>query len=211
MNTKSFVAVFILSIILLSQLLFAEIQPLSVNEIDDKATYTVLENGDVKVEEIITLSASAYQQFKSKYPTLDMFTRWFKPKNTPTQIEDLQININEINRKINATYSIKGWAINKGEYWNVVAGEEGEKIILSAQTGNTLVFTFSTQNGDFKQITTSSVHFPQDAKNIKFDSTTNKIRYELAYNSGGIWNLLFIGLGVVFLGAAAVNQFYLKY
>lgn len=211
MNSKHiFGIIFVLFLLLIAPIVFAEVQPISVNEMNDKATYTVLDNGDVKVEEIITLSASSYQNFKNKYPTISMFARLFKPKNIPIQIENLNINMDEMNNKINATYLIKGWAVNKGEYWEIIGEKEGEKLTLSAQTGNTLVFTVVSQSGDFKQTTTSTVVFPSDAKNIKFESSTNKITYELPYK-GGIGNLIFLGLAVFFIGAAAVNHLYLKY
>jgi len=188
----------------------AAIQPLSVNELTDRITSTVLANGDIAVSETLTFSASAFQRFKEEYPIPSQFKRVFSPRTTPMQMDNFTMSIDEVNNKLSANYVLKGAAINKGEsLWEITAGAEGQKITLSAQNGNVLVFTISVQNGDFRQDTTTTMTFPAGAKNIEFDSSKNKITYELGYNSGG--SLLFLGLAIVFAGLAVGNYFLMKY
>jgi hypothetical protein len=199
-----------LLLVVIDQPALAAIDPLSVNELTDRITSTVLANGDLAVSETITFSASAFQKFKAEYPIQSQFKRIFSPRNTPIQMENFTMSLDEMNNKLSANYILKGKAVNKGEsLWEIIAGDEGEKISLSAQTGNTLVFTMSTQSGDFRQDTTNTVTFPSGAKNIEFDSAKNVISYELPYNSGG--NIAFLGLAIVLAGLAAGNWFVMKY
>jgi hypothetical protein len=187
----------------------AQVEPPVVYEMDNKVTFSVLENGDAQVKEVISLSAAGFIEFRKQYPMLSMLARLFKPKNIPLQIENLKIDIDETNNKITATYIIKGASINKRDYWELIVASEGEKVTLSAQTGNTLVFTFTGPVGvGFRIITTSTVILPLDAKNIKFDETTNKIRYELPQKAAPMIftsNIIFLVIAGIAIILAIVN------
>ncbi len=201
---------FVILLMFLISIAFATAEPLSVTEIDEKITYTVLQNGDMKAESILIFSAHAFQQFKEKFPILSMFIRLFKPANVSVQIENIDLKVDDLNNKITATFIRKGAATNKGEYWEIGVADEDEKVTLSAQTANSLIFTSVFQDANSKVTTVSTVIFPPEAKNIKFDATTNKITYELPYDAG-IRSWIFLGLGIVLLAGAGVNQFYIKY
>ncbi len=201
---------FVILLMFLISIAFATAEPLSVTEIDEKITYTVLQNGDMKAEGISIFSAHAFQQFKEKFPILSMFIRLFKPANVSVQIENIDLKVDDLNNKITATFIRKGAATNKGEYWEIGVADEDEKVTLSAQTANSLIFTSVFQDANSKVTTVSTVIFPPEAKNIKFDATTNKITYELPYDAG-IRSWIFLGLGIVLLAGAGVNQFYIKY
>lgn len=214
MKSTSILGIFFLLAVFWAQLVFAAAQPMSVTEIDEKITYTVLENGDMQAVDTLTLSAAAYQQFKENYPTLSTFARLFKPANTPMQMENMDIKLDDMANKITATYLVKGAAINKGEYWEMEGGEK--KVTLSAQTPNSLIFTSMSQSGDTKLTTTSTINFPANVQDLKFDTSTNNITYKVTYiQMSSLWGWI-LGGGLFifsfgFLILAALNHFLLKY
>ncbi len=210
MKKKNCLIIIIVLLTLINmQTVFAQVETPVVYEMDDKATYTILENGDAQVKEIISLSASGFIEFKKQYPMLSMLTRLFKPKNMPIQIENLKIDVDEANNKIIATYIIKGASVNKKNYWELIVAGEGEKVTLSAQIGNMLVFTFTGPVGTgFRIIITSTVMLPSDAKNIIFDESTNKIRYEMPQKAAPMaftGNIIFLIIAVAAIMLAIAN------
>ena len=149
----------LLTVILSATPILSQVEPPVVYDIEDKVTINILENGDAKVTEVISMSAIAFAMFRKEYPQLSMLTRLFKPRNMPIQIENLDIKVDEANNKLTATYVIKGAAVNRGKYWEVLlAAARGEKVTLSAQTEKSLVFTATSYvTGEIREISTLSL------------------------------------------------------
>jgi hypothetical protein len=208
----SILILMLLAIILLDGFTtWAQVQPLTVLELEDKATYNIAENGDAYVEEVISMSATAFVSFKQQYPMLSMLTRLFKSKRTDVEITNLNIQVDEANNRIIAKYIIKGAAVYKKDYWELKIASEKQKVTLSAQTGNTLVFTFAgAVTTDTRMIITSTINLPKEAKNIKFISDTNTLRYEYtpptASGLSMAGNPIFLVLGLVLAIFAIANM-----
>ncbi|MEM0235338.1 hypothetical protein [Thermofilum sp.] len=208
----SILILMLLAIILLDGFTtWAQVQPLTVLELEDKATYNIAENGDAYVEEVISMSATAFASFKQQYPMLSMLTRLFKSKRTDVEITNLNIQVDEANNRIIAKYVIKGAAVYKKDYWEMKIASEKQKVTLSAQTGNTLVFTYAgAVTTDTRMIITSTINLPKEAKNIKFISDTNTLRYEYtpptASGLSMAGNPIFLVLGLVLAIFAIANM-----
>lgn len=188
---------------------YAQTQPPTVYEMEEKSTTIVLENGDAQVKEVISVSAAGFRIFKQRFPMLSMYARLFKPMNQPIDIEDLKIDVDEANNNITASYTIRGASVNKGDHWEITVAPEGQKVTLTAQSGNSLVFTFIGQvTQEFRAIVTVTVTLPEQAGNIRFDRSTNKINYELpqkkAVAIGG--NPIFLITAGICMALAASNQ-----
>ncbi|MFH2106913.1 MAG: hypothetical protein ABII22_06660 [Candidatus Micrarchaeota archaeon] len=200
----------ILFLIAFVSLAFSQMD-MPVSEVSDKSTVTLLPNGDANVEEVLTFSASAFTNFKQQFSSLSTFARVFEPKSTPNQMENLDIKMDEMKNTLTATYEIRGIAVNKRDYWEIQISPEGQKITLSAETGNAFVFTTTGNSGLYNTIITSTIKLPEGAKNAKFDSSTNKLKYELPYEQKTGGNILFMISAILLIGAAAFNHFYMEY
>jgi hypothetical protein len=207
----SILILMLLAIILLDGFTtWAQVQPIAVLEIEDKATNNIAENGDAYVEEVISMSATAFASFRQQYPMLSMLTRLFKSKRTDVEITNLNIQVDEANNRIIAKYIIKGAAVYKKDYWEMKIASEKQKVTLSAQTGNILVFTYAGMvTTDTRMIITSTINLPKEATNIKFMSDTNTLRYEYTpATASGLsmaGNPMFLVLGVVLAIFAIAN------
>ena len=206
------VASIILTMIFINTMIAsAQVEPPTIIEMDDKLTFTVLDNGDAQVKEVISLSAAAFASFRRQYPTLSMLARLFKSQRLEAELVDLKIELDEVNNRVIATYTIKGASVNKRDYWEIRVAGEKQKVTLSAQTENTLVFTFvGTVTSEMRMIITSTVILPKGSKNIKFSSETNTIRYEYAPIAAMpgtqlTGNPILLMAGGAFVALAAVN------
>ncbi len=201
-NYKLFLIIFAAAFFIFSaNLALAQLQPVSVSEMDDKSETTILENGDAKVKEVISMSTSAYVSFKQRYPVLSMFTRIFKPANMPTQIENLNLSLDEGKNQIIADYTMKGAAVNQGDHWEIEAtsAETGEKIDLVSQNNNVLVFSMvGSSDAEIRMITTVTLKLPKQAKNINFDKEASKVTYKMSSTILGE-KMIFLVLGAVFM------------
>jgi len=174
----------------------------------DKSNVTILLNGDAQVTEVITMSATAFASFKQNYPQLSMFSRIFKPANSPMQIENLNISIDEFNNKIIASYLVVGQAVNKGDFWEIVVAQEGADVTLSAQSGRTVVFTFvGMSTTQTREIITSTITLPEGAYNIQFQESTNKLRYSLPAQASPAGVMVIIAIILIILGV--LNYFFI--
>jgi len=211
-NKIKFVVFAAVVLCLTAGFVFSQTQPLSVYEMDDKSETIVLRNGDAKVKEVITMSASAYVSFKQKYPVLSMFTRIFKPANMPTQIENLDLKLDEGKNQIIAEYLMKGAAVNQGDHWEIKssASETGEKIDLVSQKGNVLVFTMIGQSDpSTKMVTTVNLTLPGGARDIVFDKEAQIVTYKM-FSILSARNTIFVILGIVFTLLGVANYIFLK-
>jgi hypothetical protein len=212
---RKYLPIFIISILLTAisiNTLFvsAQVEPPATIEMEDKVTCNVIYNGDAHVEEVISMSAAAFANFRQRYPMLSMLARLFKSQRLNAELSNLKIGVDEVNNRVTATYIIKGAAINRKDYWEIKVASEKQKITLSAQTGNTLVFTFVMMaTSEIRMIITSTITLPKEAKNIKFDSETNTIRYEYTPTTTPSLQLtgnpILLVAGVVFAILAVAN------
>lgn len=197
------VTVLLMSGLMVSSEVTAQVQPPTIIEVNDKSSVTIFANGDAQAKEEISMSASAFASFKAYYNPLSMLTRELKSQRLDMELTNVNINLDEANNKVTVTYIIKGAAVNKKDYWELKVARENEKVTLSSQTGNVLVFTYvGAVTSDVRWIITTTTTLPQEAKNINFISETNTIRYEYSPTLGGpqlSGNLLFLIAGGILI------------
>jgi len=170
--------------------------------IDGTMRVSVDESGNAKVEETWKFTPNLYLQMKQAYPTTYMLKREFENKRSDVEYENMKIEWDDTNNQIRATYTLLGFAVNKGSYWEVKMGND---LTLSTQTGNTLVLTAVQPlfNGQGRLIETITVTLPRDAKNVRFEN--GAIKYELPYKESGK-NPIFLGLaGIALVGLVLLN------
>ncbi len=188
----------------------AQVQPPVVLEVNDKSSVTILPNGNAQIREEISMSLAAFARFKAYYNPLGMLTRELKSYRTDVELTNVSISVDEANNRVIVTYTALGAAVNKKDYWELKVASEKEKVTLSAQTGNVLVFTFvRAATSDIRWIMTVTVTLPQEAKNIRFISETNTLRYEYTpqttqEESRPSRNLLFLVSGMVSIAIGAI-------
>lgn len=187
-------------------------EQVSIFEVEDKSDAVVQDNGDAKVKDVITMSASAFADFRQRFPVLSTFIRTFKPANLPSQMENVDIKLDEGKNQIIAGYILKGVSVNRGDHWEIdyFAAEGVDKVNLSAQNKNVLVFNITGQvTQEMREVTTITVKLPDKAKEIKFDSDTKKITYKLSEKMA-TGNFTFFLLAIVFLFVGVLSLFLLK-
>jgi len=164
----------------------AQIQPPTVFEIEGVRVLNVSDTGMASVREEIKFSAQAFTLFRQIYNPLSTFVRELEPRTIPEQIENLDIKLDEANNKLTATYTLLGAAVYKGNgVWELRIAEQSEKLTLSAQHGNTLVFTHVYGAGwDYRIVETLTVNLPAKAQSIKYDEDEKKITYVLNVSTG---------------------------
>ena len=184
------------------------LEPTSVMELNDSSAAKILANGDATVVEDISLTATAFANFKQQYPQLSMFARFFDQKTMPIQIEDLDVQVDEFNNKIVAKYTVKGMAVNNGNnLWGIAIAVEGQKIVLSAQTETAVVFSYADQTSGYNKMITTTYNLPAGVTQIVFNKESNILSYVLEIpedTSFGNW--VFLALGILLLGGAVINQ-----
>jgi|GEM_PF-5113307 len=193
-----------------SGVVFAQIEELVTYEMNDKITANIQPNGDVKSEELMELSAGAYQAIKAAYPNWNAFMRLFKPENTPVEMTDLTLDVDDMANKITATYTTKGASVNKGDHWEMEAATAGTKITLASQNKEQMIFAYSEDLGGFKLTTTTTLNFPPGAKNLEFDSSKNIVSYELNY-SPAVGRIIFLAFGIICLILVGINHYVVKF
>jgi len=200
-------AIILLFIAFVSYVSHAQIQPITVFEIQGVRTINVLDTGVAEVKEEIKFSAQAYIAFKRVYNPLSTFVRELEPRTNPVQIENLSINVDDANNKLTATYTLLGAAVYKGNgVWEIEIAEPGEKLTLTAQHGNTLVFANVYGAGeDYKIMETVTVNLPAGAKNVKYREDEGKITYELSVSTGASNDsMLYAGIALSIIGGAMI-------
>jgi len=200
--------IILLSIAFISMIPYAQIQPPTVFQIDGVATIDVLDNGIADVKEEIKFSAQAFMAFKQVYNPISTFVRELRPRTSPTQIENLSINLDEANNKLELKYTLLGAAVYKGNgLWELEIAEPGEKLTLSTQHGNTLVFTRVYAAGEeYRIMETLTVNLPAKAENIRYDEDEGKISYKLDVNAGASNNnMLYAGIALILIGGVVIT------
>ena len=188
------------------------VEQISVSEVEDKSDTTILANGDAEVKEVATMSATAFANFRQKYPVLSTFIRVFKPDNMPSQMEDVDIKLDEGKNQVIMEYTLKGVAVNRGDYWeiNYFITEGVNKVSLSAQNKNILVFNVAGQiTQEMREMTTITVKLPDKASEVNFNSDSKKITYKLP-GKMITGNITFLILAVVFFVVGFLSFFLFK-
>jgi len=199
--------IILLSIAFINVILHAQIQPPTVFEIEGVTTIDVLENGVADVKEEIKFSAQAFVAFKQTYNPISTFVRELRPRTSPTQIENLSINLDEANNKLTLKYTLLGAAVYKGNgLWELEVAEPGEKLTLSTQHGNTLVFTrVYAAGGEYRIMETLTINLPAKAESIRYDADEGKISYRLDVNTGASNNnMLYTGIALILVGGVVI-------
>lgn len=191
----------------------AQSAPSSILRLNDAMTANILPNGDASAKEVISMSALQYAQFKQNYPTISMMTRLFNPAYSDNQYVNLIVTPNDQNNSVVATYILQGISINQGggNWAFQIPNSQGTSLTLSAQTANTMVFTWVLSvSANQQQIITATINFPSSATNLHFDSSTNTVTYSLAAPApsssgniallGGGIAMLVAGIGLMFFG-----------
>jgi len=201
----------LLFIAIVSAVSHAQVQPPTVFEIEGVTTLNVLDNGIAYVREEIKFSAQAYIAFKRVYNPISTFVRELRPRAAPEQIENLSISLDEANNKLTATYTLLGAAVYKGNgLWELAIAKPGEKLTLTTQHGNTLVFTHVYGAGeDYKIMETLTVNLPAKAENIRYDTDEGKISYKLNVDiNTGMFNnsnMLYAGIALMLIGGVVMT------
>ncbi len=180
----------------------AQIKPLSVFEVNGKRVINITDTGNAHVKEEIKFSAQAYIAFKKIYNPISTFIRELEPKASPTQIENLTIKLDDASNKLTAKYDLLGKAIYKGNgEWEVKIAEPGDKLQLTSQNGNTLIFTNIHAVGeDYKIMETITVNLPSKAKHPVYHEDEGTITYTLSIKTQKSVSLKYAGLGLIILG-----------
>ncbi len=201
----------ILTMLVLCSPLLASAQPIALGqptkgielpvklEIDDILNMTVMENGLVKVDEVVKATATGYLILKQQYPLSFLFKRFIEMDKADVELENLTVNFDDANRRVTASYVALGMTAKKMDKW--VFSMEGDAK-LTTRAGNTLVFskTFPMPLGGKKNMVIT-VHLPESASDVSVTSEGGytRIYYRLP-SSGSGGNLILMGI----LGALIV-------
>ncbi|MEB3773218.1 MAG: hypothetical protein GSR82_06015 [Desulfurococcales archaeon] len=187
----------------------AQIKPPVVETVNSVKTVTIDKTGNALVNEKLKLSASVFVKFKQTYNPLSTLVRELEPRNTPTQVENISIKVDEANNKILMKYKLLGAAVYQGNnQWEVKIGEPSMKITLSSHDDNKFVFTYVEAAGyDYQIMQTVTVIIPKDAKNPQYHEDEGTLTYNLqppGTGEGGNY-LKIIGGGIAALGFIAIG------
>ncbi len=184
----------------------AQIEPPVELEVKGSTKIVIDETGTASVDEEIKFSASAFNQFRQMYNPLSTFVRDMAPRNMPIQIEELQVNLDEANNKLTASYKILGMATYiGGDKWVIKLGDPKD-LTLSAQNGNTFVFTNTYAAGTGVRIMeTVTVVLPQGAENPSYQEDEGTITYYLPLETPAGGQVKYLGLGLAAAGAAIIG------
>jgi hypothetical protein len=172
-------------------------------KIDGTMKVSIDEAGNAHVTETWKFTPNLYLQMKQAYPTTYMLKREFENKRADVEYKDMQIEWDDSNNRLKATYAVLGAAVNKGSYWEYRVGE-GD-LTLSSTNGNVVVLTAVQPifGGEGRLVETITMELPKDAKNVRFEE--GAIKYELPKSSGG-GKTIYIALAAVsVIGLIAIN------
>jgi hypothetical protein len=184
----------------------AQIQPPSVVTINSVKTVTLDNKGNAMVTEKMKMSAEAFVRFKEMYNPLSTLVRELEPRNSPTQIENVSLKVDEANNAVTATYIIIGAALYQGNnIWQYRVSEQDSKLTLSSHEGNKYVFTNVIAKGyDYQLMETITVILPKNAKNPSYHEDEGVLTYQLQPpgTSSGTNRVKIAGVGIAVIGLA---------
>jgi hypothetical protein len=169
--------------------------------------FQVNEVGDVHLEASYTYPANYYTMAiapNKVNPFLIPEVRFIRSGQTTREIppESIKVDFSDAASSIKVSFDAMGYTINKADYWEI---EIMPGATLASQTGTSVVLTSMEQQGMDTYLTTYTVNLPKEAKDIKFNADTGKIRYTLPDDSPGqspvIW--VAVGIGAIFMIVSA--------
>ncbi len=197
MAVKTRVMLLILALLISWTSLNVEAQPIALGqpikgielpiklEIDDLLNMTVMENGLVKVDEVVKATATGYLTLKQQYPLPFLFKRFIEMDKTDVELENLTVNFDDANRRVTASYVALGMTAKRMDKW--VFTMEGDAK-LTTRAGNTLVFskTLPMPMGGKKNMIIT-IHLPESASDISVttEGGNTKIYYRLPSSGFG--------------------------
>ena len=197
MAVKTRVMLLILALLIPWTSLNVEAQPIALGqpikgielpiklEIDDLLNMTVMENGLVKVDEVVKATATGYLTLKQQYPLPFLFKRFIEMDKTDVELENLTVNFDDANRRVTASYVALGMTAKRMDKW--VFTMEGDAK-LTTRAGNTLVFskTLPMPMGGKKNMIIT-IHLPESASDISVttEGGNTKIYYRLPSSGFG--------------------------
>ncbi len=173
-------------------------------EMDDLLNMTVLENGLVKVNEVVKATATGYLVLKQQYPLTFLFKRFIEMDKADIELENLTVNFDDANRRVTASYVALGMTAKKMDKW--VFSIEGDAK-LTTRAGNTLVFSKTSPlplGGKKNMVIT--VHLPESASDVSVttEGGYTKIYYRLPSN-GLSGNPVLIGILGILIALLVLN------
>ncbi|GEM_PF-2795061 len=166
-------------------------------EIDDLLNMTVMENGLVKVNEVVKATATGYLTLKKQYPLPFLFKRFIEMDKADVELENLTVNFDDANRRVTASYVALGMTAKKMDKW--VFSMEGDAK-LTTRAGNTLVFskTLPMPMGGKKNMVIT-IHLPETASDVSVTTEEGytKIYYRLPSSGFGGNPILMAILGIL--------------
>jgi hypothetical protein len=217
MRSQLYIAIIPLLIIGLASITIAsvaQVQPPTVITVNSVKTITLDDKGNAMVTEKIKMSAEAFVRFKEIYNPLSTLVRELEPRNSPTQLENVSIKVDEANNAIIAIYRVLGAVTYQGNnLWQYRVSEEGSKLTLSSHDGNKFVFTNVIAKGyDYQLMETITVILPKNAKNPKFHEDEGVLTYQLQPpGTGSNTNMVRLaGIGLAIIGVAIMGYDFLR-
>ncbi len=173
-------------------------------EIDDLLNMTVMENGLVKVDEVVKATATGYLVLKQQYPLPFLFKRFIELDKAEVELENLTVNFDDANKRVTARYVALGMTAKRMDKW--VFTMEGDAK-LTTRAGNTLVFskTIPMPMGGKKNMIIT-VHLPESASDVSVttEGGNTKIYYRLP-SSGFGGNPILLGILTILVVLLALN------
>jgi hypothetical protein len=204
----------ILSLTAIALVSYAQVQPPSVITINSIKTVKLDDRGNALVTEKIKMSAEAFVRFKEIYNPLSTLVRELEPRNSPIQIENVSLKVDEANNAVTATYKILGAAVYQGNnIWQYRVSEEGSKPTLSSHDGNKFVFTNVLAKGyDYQLMETITVILPENAKNPSYHEDEGVLTYQLQPpGTGSSSNTIKLaGIGLAVIGVVIIAYGFLR-
>ena len=170
-----------------------------------KEVLQVNEVGDIHLEMTYTYPANYYTWAiapQKVNPMLISEVRFMRSGQSPKEIprESIKVDFDDVQSSIKVSCDAMGFTKNMKDYWEL---EIMPNATLTAQTETSIVLTSTQQQGQNTYLYTTTINFPEKAKDIKFDSSTGRIKYILPDEpSGGFPIGGIIGIVVCVLLAA---------
>ncbi len=185
-------------------------------EVKYLGTWDIQPNGDVKVVRQFTVPAMMYSNWKTNNIHMKEM-RNFHPAISTVKVDDLGFEWDDIKRTLTLTMTVRGLAVNKGEYWEAIMSP-GVEFSNIDQGTKKAYFHASIANQEITINGQDIVSFPDKATDIK-NTDGRTLRYKMPGNvadakcgeseesSPLLWWVLFgatLAGGVVMLGLSLV-------
>ncbi len=176
-----------------------------------KEAVQVNEVGDIHLEMTYTYPANYYTTAiaPSKVnPFLISEIRYLRSGQSTKEIpkDSIAVEFSDMNSAVTVSCDAMGFTRNMGDYWEL---ETSPGATVTSQSEGQIILTSTEQDAGNTYLYTSTLNFPKGTKDIKFNTDTGKVKYNLPYkNSGGfsvIWWVVIavavcaVGVGIFFI------------